>query len=295
VINLLLMVVLAALWGASFLFLRVAAPALGPFPTVALRVVVGALVLLLASVAVRRPITLRRHWRAFLVMGLTNAAIPFSLFSAAAMRLTASLGAILNATAPFFTALVAAVWLREPLTRGRVAGIAIGSAGVVVLVGLDAGALSSATLLSVAAIFAATFCYGMAAVYARTRIHGIDPNDFAIGQQLAASFWILPAVVLTAPPVAAFTPAVIGAVLGLGVLSTACAYLIYYRLIATVGPTPTLSVTFLIPVFGIFWGWLFLGEPVTPNLLVGMLIIFVGMALVLSLPLPSLRVLSVCK
>ena len=290
--NVLMLVTLAALWGGSFLFLRVASPVLGPFVTVVLRVSIAAATLILISIVSRRPLDLRRHWRAFLVMGLLNSAIPFSLISAAEVNLSASFGSILNASTTFFTALVAALWLHEPLTRAKIAGIVIGMLGVVVLVGWDPAPLTLTTILSVGAVLIATLSYGLAAVFARTAIKGIASYDFAVGQQLAATVLIFPFALLSAPAVQLPPPSVIVAILGLGILSTAFAYLLYFRLIANLGPTPALSVTFLIPVFGILWGRLFLGESISANLLAGLAIILVGMTLVLQVRLPLSRIRS---
>ncbi len=277
---------LAALWGASFLFIRIASPVLGPFVTSFLRVAVGALVLIGYVRATNLALNVRNNWRAFLVMGLTNAAIPFTLFAIALLSLNASYSAILNATSAFLTALVAAVWIKEPMTGRKVAGIVLGTVGVIVLVGYNPVPLSLSAIFSVGLILLATFSYGIAAVFAKRASHGIAPTVFATGQQLAASVLMLPFALTTLPNAKPVTLPIMGAVIGVGVLCTAIAYLLYYRLIVNIGPTRALTVTFLIPVFGILWGALFLGEAITPNMIVGFVIVVIGMLLVLNL-LPS--------
>ena len=281
--DLLMLLGLAALWGASFLFVRIASPVLGPFVTSFGRVAVAAAVLISYVRATGVTLNLRVNWRAFTMMGLTNAALPFTLFAIALLNLNASYSSILNATSAFFTALVAAVWLKEPMTVRRLLGIALGLTGVFVLIGYNPVPLSPAAIVSVGLILLATFSYGIAAVFARQASKTIAPTVFATGQQVAATVLTAPLALLTLPSAKSPTSAVLFAVLGVGVLCTALAYLLYYRLINNIGPTRALTVTFLIPVFGIAWGALFLGEAITPNMLIGFAIILAGMALVLGL------------
>jgi drug/metabolite transporter (DMT)-like permease len=275
---------LAALWGASFLFIRVAAPVLGPLVTIFLRVGIGALGLLAWLTINRIPLNIKTHWRAYLGMGVFNAMIPFTLFAIALLTLNASYTSILNATSAFFTALVAAVWAKEHLTAQKLLGIALGTIGVVALVGLDPVPLSLASIVAVLLVLLATFSYGIAAVFARRNNTGIAPAAFAAGQQITAAALMLPLAAYglatqAKPP----TIDVVGAVIGLGLFCTAAAYLLYFRLIVNIGPTRALTVTFLIPVFGILWGALLLREPITANMLIGFALIVVGMALVLGI------------
>ncbi len=281
--DLLMLLALAATWGASFLFVRVASPVLGPLLTSFLRVSVAAVVLLIYLAAIQQPLNLRQHWKAFLGMGLFNATIPFTLFAVALLNLNASYSAILNATAAFFTALVAAVWLKEPFTFRKAFGVVLGMAGVAVLVGLNPVPLSFNSVVSVGLILLATFSYGIAAVFAKKFGKGIPPTLFATGQQLGATLLMLPLMLIGLPAAKAPTTPVVVSIIGVAVLCTALAYLLYYRLIANIGPTNALTVTFLIPVFGMAWGALFLGERVEWNAILGFVIILVGMALVLGI------------
>lgn len=286
--DLLALIMLAALWGSSFLFVRIASPALGPFLAIFLRVGVGAVVLIAYLRVAHLPLHFRRHWRAYLGMGALNAALPFTLFAIALLNLNASYTSILNATSAFFTAIVAAVWIKDPLTWRKLLGIGLGMAGVVMLVEFNPVPLTPASIVSVVLVLLATFSYGIAAVFARRNSQGIPPASFAAGQQVTASLLMFPFAAATLPAAHAITPSVIGAVLGVGVLCTGVAYLLYYRLIANVGPVRALTVTFLVPVFGIVWGALLLNEVITPNMIAGFVAILIGMSLVLNL-IPARR------
>src|SRR5918993_54577 len=254
------LILLGALWGGSFLFIRVAVPALGPFLLVELRVGLAAAALFLYALAVGSMPKIRNRWRSFLVLGFFNAAVPFSLISAAEIHLTASLAAILNSTTVMFTAMVAAAWMGDPLTARKAVGIGLGILGVTVLVGWDPVSMSGVVMLSVAAMLIASLSYALGATYAKHSFSGIPPLGMAIGQLTAATALILPFSVADVP---ARMPslAVVLCVLGLALLSTAAAYLIYFRLIENVGPTSTLTVTLLVPVFGLLFGVLLLDEP----------------------------------
>lgn len=274
------LILLAALWGASYIFIRVAVPALGPFVLMGVRVALAAAVLALyAAVLARGMPKLRARWREFLIVGATNSAIPFTLIAAAELRLTASLAAILNSTTALFAAVVAAAWIGEALTARKVAGLFIGIAGVAVLVGWDPVPLTGAVLLAVGAMLTASLSYAVGGVYVKRTFAGVPPLAMAIGQQTGAAVFLLPLAAATIPKETPSLPVVLAA-LGLTLLSTAVAYLLYFRLIENVGPTKTLTVTFLIPVFGLLFGVLLLGEPVGVGTLAGFGIILYGVALV---------------
>lgn len=273
------LILLAALWGGSFLFIRVAVDAFGPLTLIAGRVMLAAAVLGALMAALRRPLELRRHALRLLVLGLVNAAIPFTLIATAELHLTASLAATLNATVPLFTALLSAVWLGERLTIRRVAGLLLGVAGVVVLVGWSPLTLTPAVLLSIAAMLAATLCYAFSGVYVKKYLSAAPTATLALGQQLAAGCWLLlPAIWQRPermPPMAA-----VWALLGLAVLSTAFAFLLYFYLIDRVGPTRTYTVTYLVPFFGMLWGAWFLGETVTGGMFAGLACILASLVLI---------------
>jgi drug/metabolite transporter (DMT)-like permease len=266
---------LAALWGGSFAFIRVAVPALGPIWLAEARVALAFAALFAVALARRDVPSLVAHWRTYLAVGTINSALPFALFGFAEQFISASNAAILNATSPFFGALVAAAWLREPLGPGRLTGMALGLAGVVLLVGWQSDPLSAPTLVAALACLAAALCYGVASVYAKVRMTGLPSFAIAVYSQLAAAIVLAPALPLVPPPGALSSLVAIN-VLALALASTAIAYLLYFRLIADVGPARALTVTFLIPAFGVLWGVLFLGEPVAINMLSGCALILAG-------------------
>ncbi len=273
------LLLLGALWGGSFLFIRVAVPALGPLPLVELRVGLAALALVLYAIAAGRALKLRGRWRRFLVMGVFNAALPFTLISAAEIYLTASLAAILNSTTVLFTALVAAAWLGDPLTARKVVGVLVGIVGVTALVGWDPLPLNGPVLLSVAAVLGASVSYAVGAVYAKRAFDGVPSLTLATGQVTAAAGIMLPLAAVSLPDQAP-SVAVIACVLALAVLSTSVAYLLYFYLISSVGPTGTSTVTLLVPVFGLLFGVLLLGEPVGFGTLVGLCLILSSVVLI---------------
>ncbi len=273
------LMLLGALWGGSFLFIRVAVPALGPFVLMELRVGLAVVALSLYAVAVGRLSKLRARWREFLIIGTVNTAIPFSLIAAAEINLTASLADILNSTTVLFTAVVAAVWTGEALTIRKIVGVVSGIFGVAVLVGWDPIPLNGVVLLSVGAILGASLSYALGAVYIKRTFTGIPPLTMAIGQLTGAAALLLPLAAAGLPDEAPSTTVALS-VLGLALLSTAVAYLLYFRLIENVGPTSTVTVTLLVPVFGLLFGVLLLDEPFGLGTLAGLAIILSSVALV---------------
>jgi drug/metabolite transporter (DMT)-like permease len=285
------LVLLAALWGASFLFMRIAVPEFGPLPLVAVRVAIAAGVLL-ALLAWRRQVgSLRAPAGRLLLLGALNSAAPFALLAYATVSVTAGFAAILNATTPLWTALIGALVLRERIGAPAALGLGLGLAGVGVLVwgriGLQPGSAEWAVLLAVLAALLATAAYGAAAHFARRLAADVTPLTLATGSQVGA-------LVLLAVPAWLHWPAALpgaaawASVLVLGVGCTALAYLLYFRLIARVGAVRSSAVTFLIPVFAALWGLAVLDEPITPRMLAGGAVILLGTALSLRLlPLPA--------
>lgn len=282
------LVLLAALWGASFLFTRMAVPAFGALALAELRVAVAA-ALLLPLLALRGDFSaLRERPARFAVLGAFNTAIPFALFAWAVLSITAGMAAILNATAPLFTALVAWVWLRERLNPVQWIGMAIGFAGVLWLTGARVGFAGGSSLLALVAALTATFSYGISASVAKRYFSGVRPLAVAAGSQTAAAALLLPFALATLPETMP-SPRDWAAAIALGVLCTGIAYILYFRLIARVGPATAMTVTFLIPAFAMLWGGLFLSETVSAAMLAGCAVILAGTALAsgwLKLPLP---------
>jgi drug/metabolite transporter (DMT)-like permease len=283
--SLAMLVVLAALWGGSFAFMRVAVAALGAVPLAFARVTLAAAALLVFAAAQRRVPDFRAHWRGLAVVGLVNSALPFVLFCFAEQYVAASTAAILNATSPFFGAIAAAIWLGEPLTARKLCGMVLGLTGVALVVGWNPEPMAANAALAIAACLCASLCYGLAGVYAKRRMQGVPSFALACGSQLTAALILAPALPFVAAP-GPVSMLVAANVAALAIGSTAIAYLLYFRLIADVGPSRALMVTFLIPLFGVLWGTLFLGEAVTPSMLEGGVLILGGLALALSPRIP---------
>lgn len=284
-------VLLAALWGASFLFMRLGAAEFGAIPTAGLRVGLAAL-FLLPTLLVRGVWTdLRRHARPILLVGLLNSAMPFALFAFAVVHIPTGLTAILNATVPMTGALVAWLWLGERPDASRTLGLVIGFAGVALLVmgksGVDASGLSMDTpstmpLIAMGAVMAATLCYGIGASCARKYLQGVHPLATATGSQIGATLGL-------ALPMAWFWPSAPvsagawWAMVAVGLLCTALAYILFFHLIEQAGASKALTVTFMIPVFALFYGAAFLQETITAWMLGCGVIIVCGTALSMGL------------
>jgi len=269
---------LAAIWGASFLFMRIAAPALGPVLTAELRTLIAGVALAAYFAATGFNPQWRRWSRHYAIVGIGSSAVPFLLWAYAALSLGAGLLSVLNATSPMFGALCSALLLRERLSGQRIAGLVIGVAGVAMVTRPAPGSDLDYYALG-AALFAA-FCYGLIATYIRRFASEAPSRGMAVGSQLAAGIVLIPFIPLW-PPAAAPAPLAVASILALGLVCTAIAYLLYFRLIADLGATGALTVTYLIPVFGVLWGVLFLGERATLPMLAGGVLIVLGTVFVL--------------
>lgn len=281
---------LAGLWGGSYLFMRMGAGAFGPVALAGVRATVAALVLLPLLLRGGGFLALRHAWRPIALVGLSNCALPFVLFSYAALTLNAGLSAVFTATTPLFAAIIAAIWRTEKLDRSRIAGLFIGFAGVLWLVrdkaDFQPGTRGLSTGWAVLACLAATLLYGFSANYSRQRLRDVPPIAVATGSQLtAAAVLAIPTVHLW-PAIAPDAHAWMALVL-LAVASTAAAYVLFFRLIARIGAARTVTVTYLIPAFGLLWGALFLGETFTLDMAAGCAVILLGTALTTGLLRPA--------
>lgn len=281
------LVALAAIWGASFLFMRLGAGEFGPVALAAVRVSGAALVLLPLLAWRGQFAELRRHWRALLIVGLTNSALPFLGFSYAALSISAGLSSIFNASTPLWGAVIAWLWLRDRPTLPRMAGLAIGFAGVLGLAWEKASFKPGGSGWAIVACLAAALCYGLAASYTKKKLQGVPPMAVAAGSQLSAALllalpalWWWPAQM---PSARAWAMVAL-----LAVLCTGLAYLMYFRLIAHVGASNAIAVTFLITAFAVLWGWLFLAEPLTGAMAAGCVVILIGTALATGVIAPRI-------
>lgn len=277
------LVTLAALWGSSYLFIRIAAPELGVWLTMGLRVMIAAITLVIYGVCKGVFPDVRSRWRAYLCLGLLNNAIPFTLIAIAVVSLNASIAAILNATTPLCTAILAILFLSQSLNWQKGGGLLLGILGVGILVGWNPLPLSPAVLAGICCALLAALSYGFAAVYARHAFTGSQPLDVATGQLLGSSLLLLPGSLLSVPEQFP-SLSVLLAVSALAVFCTAGAYLLYFQLIATAGPTSATTVTFLMPFFSLALGFLLLSEPINLGLILGLTVILCSIRLVTSAP-----------
>ncbi|NQY01965.1 MAG: DMT family transporter [Halieaceae bacterium] len=269
---------LAAIWGGSFLFMRIASDEVNAYWIAESRLLLASVFLSVVAIAGRKALSLGQQWRHYLILGLFNSAAPFLLFAYAAAEVSASLLSIINATAPVWGALITAIASRQlPLPR-QALGMVVGISGVSVLIGMDASVQASASMLPVIAALVATFCYGIASYYASTS-QGIGPFANAHGSLWGSAMILLPASFWVGGPTVASTDAAI-ALIALGVLCTGVAYLLFFKILADDGPTSALSVTFVIPLFGVLFGHLFLDEAIGWHTFGGGLLILGGTALV---------------
>lgn len=281
-----LLVMVAGLWGASFLFIRVAVAEWGPVALIEARVLLAGLALLLVLFLLRlgRPEWRTYGWR-YLVLGAVSAGVPFTLIAVAEQHLTSGLAATLNATTPVFALLIGAAYGQEHLTLRRLLGVACGVIGVAILVGLGPLQPSWAMVVAVAASLAAALCYAIGGVYAKRHFTTVAPITVATGQQLGAALVLLPLLPFTPPREIPSTTS-IGAVVALALPCTALGFALFYRINARSGPATALAVTLLVPPFGLFWGAVLLGEPLTPSMLIGLAVILASVALITIRPAP---------
>jgi drug/metabolite transporter (DMT)-like permease len=283
-------ILLAALWGSSFLFTRLAVVEFGALPTAAVRVAIASLFLLPLLLMRGHGPQLRQRWKAVFLVGLMNSGIPFACFAFALLYITTGLSSILNATVPLFGALVAWIWLKDRPDGSRILGLVIGFAGVALLASDKAGLRPAppggptgwtetwGPTLAIAACLLATLCYGISASYTRRYLGGLPSLVTATGSQIGATLGLALPAILFWP---ARTPGLTAwlAILFVGVACTGIAYVLYFRLIESAGPARALTVTFLVPVFALFYGGVFLGESITPWMIGCGAVILVGTSL----------------
>ena len=279
---------LAALWGASFLFMRMGAAEFGPVATAWTRVCVATLFLFPLTLWQGHWVLFKSNWKLILGFGVFNSALPFALFAYAVMHISTGLSAILNASVPLFAAVVAWIWLGDRLNAWRIAGLFIGFLGVTLLAGDQTSFHSEANpdastwgqYTAIAACLLATLCYAISGSFTKKYMPNLPPLVSATGSQLGASLalalpalWFMPEAL---PSTQAWTSLII-----LGVVCTGIAYILYFRLVNRAGPARALTVTFLIPVFALIYGVAFLNETVTLSM------VFLGMVVVLGTAMSS--------
>ncbi len=281
------LIMVAALFGGAFLFMRVAAPEFGAIPLIAVRLALAALFLVPIIVARRGIPEIVQHWRPITMIAILHYAVPFSLFAYALLTLTGSFTAIVNASSPLFAGVIASLWIGERLPALRIVGLLIGFVGVVLLVwdkvnwNLDAAGIATVAAVS------ASFCYGVAAVLMKKHLSGVSPLAIATGSMVIGTVMLLPFAAWLWPDTAPSTNAWVMAA-ALGIACTSLAFVLYFRLIASVGPTKAITVTFLVPVFAVVFGAILLDEPISVSMIAGGLVILLGTGLSTGLLKPGL-------
>ncbi|MCW8885630.1 MAG: DMT family transporter [Motiliproteus sp.] len=269
---------LAALWGASFLFMRMGAADFGPIPLIELRVLIAGLFLLPWLIRSPDQGQLWQHKTPLFILGAAGSAIPFTLIAYSTLFLSSGFASILNATTPLFGALVGVLFYQYRFTAVQLLGLLVGLSGVALLVWDNAAFPEEGGFLAVMAGLGASFSYGIAANYSKSKMSLVNPLVNTCGSQMAAAILLLPFAIVTwpsqMPPLESWIAVTI-----LGVLCTGFAFLLYFRLITRIGPHKTITVTYLIPAFAMVWGAIFLDETVTINMITACLVILLGTAL----------------
>jgi len=285
--DLMILVLLASIWGASFMFTRVSSPEFGAFAFASLRLGLAAVVLFPILMMAGNWKHLRDNFWMLVFISIFNSAMPFVMFAYATLYLEAGMTSVLNSFVPMLSGLIAHIYFKDYLSRSQQAGLVIGIIGVGILM-MDKMGIGNNTILPLCACLTACLSYAVSANITKRKLSHVPPKVLAASTMLVAGLLLIPFGVLTWPEEMPGLTAW-SAVIAVAVLSTAFAYLLFFELIKNIGPTRTVSVTLLIPIFGIFWGALLLDEPITISIIVGTIVIITGAYLSLSLKLPSRR------
>lgn len=287
-VDILRLLSLAAIWGASFLFMRIIAPVIGTLPTAFFRVSIAFVGLLVILALMRIDWNFRGKLKVVMGLGLINSGIPATFYSLAAQVLPAGYSAIFNATTPLMGVLIGGLFFSEKLTAAKVSGVFLGLLGVGILTGAGPVAFDLQLLMGALACLLATTCYGFAGFLTRRWLDhqgGLDSRLSALGSMFGATVFLLPLFgysVISQPPASWGGWSVWLSLLGLGLVCTALAYILYFRLLSSIGPVKSMTVTFLIPPFGVLWGALLLDEPLGMAHLYGGVLIAAALWLVLK-------------
>jgi len=272
------LLLLGAVWGSSFLLMRLSVGELGPAYLIGIRCALGAVFLGILGLVLKQSLDWRVHWRHYLILGFINTALPFFLFGIAAQYTSASILSILNATAALWAAIITTLWTKTLPSTSVMAGLVAGFVGVIILVGIDQRMMEGSFLIGVMAGLCASFCYGLASVYSRYAAP-VEAQATAQGSLWASVLFLIPLMMSSKAPVA-ISPTALLAVVVLGVVCSGLAYRLYFDLIKEIGAAQAVSVAFLIPVFGVTWGAVFLHEPITITMMIGGAMIITAVALI---------------
>jgi drug/metabolite transporter (DMT)-like permease len=278
--DLLGLLLLAAIWGSSFLFIKMVVPRVGVGITMSMRVMIAAAFLVIVVCANGKFPDLKKNWWRYLLLGLFNLVLPTALIVFSVSTINASTASILNAMTPLFTLLIARFWLNEKLGVQKISGLVLGLSGIIVLVGWSPMPLNASTGLALLASLGAAISYGFGNVFSRVKFAGAEPMKTATGQMIAAAVLVSPILFTDTASGMVYTDVLL-LLMVLGIVCTALAFILYFKLISRIGSVNTSMVTILVPVFGILWSAIFFNEPVTQALLVSLLLITAGLLLVL--------------
>ncbi|WP_199611077.1 DMT family transporter [Flocculibacter collagenilyticus] len=282
-------ILLAVIWGASFLLMRIAVPEFGPFALMELRVAIAAIALIPILIIHQKHKELWQHRKPIFNVGIINSAIPFVLFGYATLYLTAGYTAIINATAPLWTAIIAYFWFRQLLSRSALSGLLIGFVGVTALVWDKLSSLSNNITLAIFAALGATFLYGVTVNYTKVNLAQVNPSAIATGSQISAAIVLMPLAFIYWPTQPISLQAWIS-VISLGVICTAFAYILYFRLLRNIGGAKAVTVAYFIPVFASLFGVYFLHEPISISMITGGSLIILGTALTMGIISPLKKI-----
>ena len=279
------LLLLAAIWGGSYALMRIVAPVFGGLGTAWFRILIAGVLLCSYASVIGASLEWKTWWKHYFLIGVMNSAIPFTLIAFAMKSLPANYGAIINTLSPLFSAIFAFLMLNEAFDARKFIGILLGFLGVVLLVRLGPIPMTTEVVIGALACALATACYGFITVFTKKHTAAAPMLGLAAGALLLPGLLLTPLALPTMPSTMPTTTVIICALV-LAIVCSGIAYLLYFQLIRDVGPTKAISVTFLVPIFGVLWGVLFLGETVTTTTLLGGAMIMVGMALVLGVKLP---------
>jgi drug/metabolite transporter (DMT)-like permease len=275
----LLLLLISAIWGGSFIFMKELSPIFGPVLTSSLRLLSASLFLYIIYYFQKYKINWRENFKIFFFLGLGNSAIPFTLYAYAALYISPSISVILNSTAPMFGAIFAFFIVKENLSYKKMIGLLLGTVGVGVVTSITFAEGTIELYLSIFGCITAAALYGLSGVYAKKYASHIEAKELTLGSITISGLVLLPFTIFS-PITGTVTLPLIGMVIVFGIVCTAVAYLIYYYLLKEIGTVKALTVTYLMPVFGIFWSYLFYSEIITLNTLFGLILISIGIALV---------------
>ena len=272
------LLILSAIWGSSFLFLRIASPEFGPIFLIELRVASGLLILMPICLLLGKFKELKQNWKIISIVGLANMAIPFCFFAYSALNMGAGALSIINATVPFFTALIAFILYQQKLSRIGLFGLLIGFSGVVALVFDPSESSGITSKLAIPSALFACVLYGLALNLVAQKLQGVSGISITAGGLLFSTLFLFPLAILERPEVVPLGSVWVS-VLALGIVCTGFGYILFYRLIARIGSQQAIMTTYLIPIFSILWGNLFLAESITVFMVLGVILVLSGVGM----------------